>query len=314
MPRKYLLLIAPFVLVLVVFFVVQCSKSHKPQVPSDVAPATPEEVVKATPTPTATPVEQKVAKASPTAFPTPEPVIVKSSATPMPTPQPIVEGPTPAPTAVPEKNMHIFVIDRSDTPVLTPEGLGLIVEYEVGGESQYKKWPHPEYSGGASGVTWGIGYDGHQNSKTAILSDWKRIGERPAQRLAATQPYSGSSAKVHYRDVVDITVPWQPSIEVFLEIDVSRTDVQCRRAFPGFDSLRPKAKDAIRSLVFNRGAAMNGPNRVEMRWMRDVGVPKKDYDGLAAAERDMKKIWRGTSIQAGMYRRREAEARLFETP
>jgi GH24 family phage-related lysozyme (muramidase) len=48
-----------------------------------------------------------------------------------------------------------------------------------------------------------------------------------------------------------------------------------------------------------------------MRAIREM-VPRKDYAGIAAQLRAMKKIWRGTDIQRGMERRREAEARLVE--
>lgn len=287
------------------------SQPTKPNITEKVA--TPKPVAKATPK-IAGPVTSII---PPVSTPTPQKVPIPA------TPVPFLEQPMPEPPAVtlpvPVKEEPILteptlVISEDDAPILTKEGLALIVDYEVGGEFQYKKWPHPEYSGGASGVTWGIGYDAHQNQKVIILSDWAKLGKTDVDRLAATQPYYGASAKAHVKDVVDITVPWDESISVFVVVDVSRTDTQCRKAFPGFDKLRAHAKDAIRSLVFNRGTSMIGPNRVEMRWMRDVGVPKQDYEGLANAEREMKHIWAGTDIQNGMYRRREAEAKLFLTP
>ena len=43
-------------------------------------------------------------------------------------------------------------------------------------------------------------------------------------------------------------------------------------------------------------------------------LPKRDYDGMAFEFRKMKRVWAGTSIQAGMYRRRDAEAKLLVTP
>lgn len=262
-------------------------------------------------TPLPTPVNIKPSPTEiPTPFvdPTPFPIVVTD-----PTPEPIVvTDPTPEPTVVPEKPN--FVIDKSETPILTPDGLSLIVDSEVGGESYYKKHDYPEYPGGPSGVTIGIGYDLSTNSKNVIYFDWRRLGEDAAKRFVMVQPYHGPVAREHLKDVKDIAVPWQPSIDVFLEVDISRTDLVCERAFPGFENLRPHAQDAIRSLVFNRGAGMAGPNRTEMRHMRDYDVPNKDYQAMADDEIKMIRVWKGTDIYDGMVARRKAESKLFLTP
>ena len=199
-------------------------------------------------------------------------------------------------------------------PELTPAGQSLIFDFETGGEAEYNRWPHPEYPGGASGVTWGIGYDAHQNRYAVIVSDWLALAPGDLLRLAATQPYSGSRARPAAHQVRDILVPWNMSSDVFLRVDLSRTDQQCRRAFPGFELLRPTCQDALRSLVFNRGPGMVGPSRTEMRWMRDYGVPARDYEGIARELLLMRRVWRGTAIYAGMARRRLAEAKLVLTP
>jgi hypothetical protein len=198
-------------------------------------------------------------------------------------------------------------------PALTEEGFVLIIEAETGGQRQYERSPHPEYIGDRfSGVTWGIGYDAHQNSAAVIRLDWSGLGEGTAGRLAATQPYYGRAAHDAWLKVRDIPIGWGIAVEVFQRVDLARVDLQCRRAFPGFENLSSLAKDAIRSLVFNRGASMTGPARVEMRAIRDL-VPNKDYRGMAVQERKMKRLWRGTKIERGMNARREAEARLFES-
>jgi GH24 family phage-related lysozyme (muramidase) len=100
---------------------------------------------------------------------------------------------------------------------------------------------------------------------------------------------------------------------VFDRVDVSRTWSQCVKAFPGFDELRPNCQAALVSLVFNRGASMVGNNRIEMRAIRDL-TAKRDYDGIAGELRAMVRVWRGTDIYEGMYRRRYAEAQLVMTP
>lgn len=174
--------------------------------------------------------------------------------------------------------------------------------------------PHPELPDlRYSGVSWAYGYDAHQNSKANILLDWERLPAPEPARLAATQPFYGQSAVQPWRSVRDILIPHSVGDDVFIRVDMARTYDQCRRAMPGFEDLRPNAQSAIASLVFNRGPGMSGPNRLEMRNIRDA-VPSRDYEEMATQFRKMKRVWTGTSIQAGMYRRRDAEAQLVLTP
>jgi hypothetical protein len=206
------------------------------------------------------------------------------------------------------------LVSGPPAPEMSKEGLELVLDYECGGRDQYNRWPRPEFIGDKfSGVTWGVGYDAHQNSRANIIKDWTRLGTTPANRLSETQPFYGPAAREPQQRVKDIVVPWDYAVKVFLEIDLARVDAQCRRAFPKFDEASLHARDAIRSLVFNRGASMSGPARVEMREIRDA-IAKKDYAKCADAEKRMCRVWRGTAIEKGMTRRRYAEAVLFVTP
>jgi hypothetical protein len=192
-------------------------------------------------------------------------------------------------------------------PELTEAGFHLITEFE--GWAGHPELPDLRFSG----VSWGYGYDAHQNSKVNILSDWSPLPTPEPTRLAETQPYYGRSAIQPWGRVRDIFIPHSVGDDVFIRVDMARVDAQCRRAFPGFEELRSNCQSAIRSLVFNRGPGLSGPNRVEMRAIRDA-VPSRDYEEIALQLRKMKRVWSGTSIQAGMYRRRDAEAQLVLTP
>jgi hypothetical protein len=215
------------------------------------------------------------------------------------------------PSIVPEANKP-FLTAPSLTPTLSTSGYGLIIEFEVGGRSGYN--PRPEAPDArSSGVTWGIGYDAHQNTKIVILDDWKALGLNTAARLAETQPYYGRSAQQHLHEVRDILVSWGAANDVFLRLDVAREYSHCRKVYSKFDELRPNAQAVLISLGFNRGYSMVGDNRRESRAIRDL-VPKKDYAGMAAQLRVMVRVWRGTEIERGMTRRRLAEAKLMETP
>lgn len=236
--------------------------------------------------------------------------------------QPLVEAPQtaapatpvaesvmrPAPTVVPEP-----IIQTPPAPArLTRAGRELIYEFEVGGRSGYD--PRPEAPDARlSGVTWGIGYDGHYNSPGAIVVDWRPLGAVKTARLAAVHPYYGPSAQAHLHEVRDILVIWDLAVDVFDRIDVGREFDAGHRLWPGFDDLRPNAQAALISNGFNRGWSVVGAARAEMREMKRL-VPLKDYAGIATQLRKSERVWRGTSVYNGLRRRRFAEATLCETP
>jgi hypothetical protein len=233
--------------------------------------------------------------------------------TPIPTPTPVVETvPPPAPSATPFVKPEVLIV-APEGPSLTNAGRNLIYEFEVGGKSGYN--PRPEAPDARiSGITEGIGYDNHYNSPSVILQDWRGpLGETNAKRLAATHPYYGPSAQAHLKDVKDIYVSWAAASDIFDRIDVAREFASAKRLWPGFAELRPNAQAALISQGFNRGWSTIGANRTEMARMKAL-VPKKDYDGIAGQLRASIRVWRGTSVYNGLARRRNAEAKLVETP
>ncbi|XHR27564.1 MAG: hypothetical protein ACFUZC_16660 [Chthoniobacteraceae bacterium] len=195
---------------------------------------------------------------------------------------------------------------------LTAEGHALIVSFETGGQHQYERWPHPEWPGAASGVTVGIGYDCGYNAGSVIRSDWRSLGA-DAARLAQTSGLRGVGAKPAARELRDILIAWDLALGVFDRVTVARFTELARRTYPGFDDLRPNAQAALVSLTFNRGSDMIGDRRYELRQIR-TAVTKRDYAAMAEWNRRSIRVWRGTSIYAGMARRREAEAELMLTP
>jgi GH24 family phage-related lysozyme (muramidase) len=90
-----------------------------------------------------------------------------------------------------------------------------------------------------------------------------------------------------------------------------------RDTFPNFDKLPDDAKGGLVSLVFNRGASLEGDRRREMKAIRDIMLKTQDFDSktlsqIAEQIRKMKRIWMGGSIEKGMSRRRDAEAKIIE--
>lgn len=231
---------------------------------------------------------------------------------PTPTPTPVVVS-TPVPTPTPTPAAPVLAGPRP--PELTPLGLDLIYNYEVGGMWQYNKDPHPELPDRRySGVTVGIGYDLHQYSKSVILTDWSPELPAPAPaRLMATQPFYGQNAVEPWQQVRDILVPWSAATHVFLHADVAREFAAAKRAFPGFEDLSKNCQAALIANGFARGYSTAGPNRTELRAIRDL-VPKRNYAEIALQLRKQERVWRGTSIYNGLKARVNAEAKLAETP
>ncbi|MDE1170918.1 MAG: hypothetical protein PW734_06895 [Verrucomicrobium sp.] len=204
------------------------------------------------------------------------------------------------------------LVELPSPPALSKAGHQLILDYEVGGgRSYYDRFlQRPSWPGESSGVTIGVGYDLSTVEPDIIREDWHDIPSNPLDRLVATQPFHGPSAKPKAAQVADILVSWSLALDVFDRVDVTRFWFVTRRAFPGFDRLRPNAQAALVSLVFNRGPGMSGPARREMRAIRDA-VPREDYDEIARQMRTMKRLWPDS---AGLRVRRDAEASLVLTP
>lgn len=210
------------------------------------------------------------------------------------------------------------------TPVLPPPeprdaacrraAAALTLRWEVTSPAFYRKRLElPIWPGGASGVTWGIGYDGGHQTRAVIVDDWQ--AHEAVDRLATTAGITGQQARSILSQYRDIPTSFDLASRVFEDRSLVEYERRTDRAFrQGFADLRPNACAALISLVYNRGASMTGDSRREMRNIRDNCVPKQDYACIASEIRSMKRLWRGTVNENGLSARREAEAILVETP
>lgn len=196
-------------------------------------------------------------------------------------------------------------------PLVDPRAVDLIVHYEVTSAAFYRSrlqgviWP-----GGASGATWGIGYDGGHQTRAVIAQDWGR--HEQLERLLTTAGITGQRARELVRGLTDVLTAYAYAYEVFELASLPVYHGRARRAFgpEAFDRLPPLAAGALVSLVYNRGAGMAGDSRREMRVIRDECIPSSDIDCIAREIRAMCRLWRGTVNEAGLCRRRDAEAAL----
>ena len=197
----------------------------------------------------------------------------------------------------------------------SPKALALILEYEVGGgKSYYDRYlSKPTWPGGASGFTLGIGVDCGYYSPAELE---KLFHFLPKEQLEIVKGASGKTSQAgkaytQQHKNSGIIVTWEQAIEIFDSLTWPKFAKLAERAFPGLDQLKDDAYGAIVSLVFNRGSAMQGSSRLEMRNIRDL-VPEKNYKGIANELRKMKRLWQGKGLD-GLLDRREAEAKLIET-
>ena len=195
------------------------------------------------------------------------------------------------------------------------KALNLILEYEVGGGKSYyeKHLTKPEWPGGASGFTLGIGIDCGYYTPSELQKLFYFLPKDKLDIVVGASGKTGQAGKAYTQRYKDsgITVTWDQAIEMFDNYIWTKFARLAEKAFPGLDQLCDDAYGAIVSLVFNRGSSLTGSSRSEMRVIKEL-VPKKDYKGIAEELRSMKRIWEGKGLD-GLLARREAEAKLVES-
>jgi len=203
--------------------------------------------------------------------------------------------------------------------MLNDKSLKLIFDFEVGGGENYynKLLKNPVWPGEQSGVTIGVGYDVGYVNKTEFSNDWKDLPKESFDRLYKVVGVKGYQAKELAKRLRDINIPWDMAVKVFMNKTVKKFYDLTKNTFPNFDKLPEDAKGGLVSLVFNRGSALEGDRRREMKTIRDIMARSTNFDEKSLAQiadqiRKMKRIWMGGSIEKGMSRRRDAEAKIIE--
>lgn len=195
---------------------------------------------------------------------------------------------------------------------ISRRGLQQLIEHEISSKAYYRiHLQQPSWPGGASGVTIGIGYDLGYNSARQLRRDWAPLlSDHELNLLESVSGLRGDAARAALPSVAAVNVPLTAAEQVFFTATLPRYAADTRRAYPGVEDLAPDAQAALLSLIYNRGHAMSGGTRAEMRQIRPL-VVARDYAGIAHAIRSMKRLWQGQGLE-GLLRRREAEAVLVE--
>jgi hypothetical protein len=192
---------------------------------------------------------------------------------------------------------------------LSEKGLELVLKHEVGGGQKYydKFLSRPTVPGFESGVTIGVGFDVGYVNAAEFSGAWGHLAH--AGRLRAAIGLKGAQARAICAQLVDIVVPWSAALQVFLDHTCPTHWVRTLRVYPQAINLPEDCASSLFSLVFNRGPGLTGERRSEMRGIKDA-LATGHRDAVPGLIRSMKRLWPETS---GLVRRREDEARLFET-
>jgi len=166
----------------------------------------------------------------------------------------------------------------------------------------------PDWPGESSGVTIGGGYD--LGYETTFPQDWAdTLSKEVQERLTAVIGLKGGEAQSAALHLKDISIPRAAAKEVLDKVTFAKVQHQTLSIYPELTHLLPDAQVALMSLVYNRGTALKGYDRAQMRAIQTC-VAQGDYVGIQNNLRAMIPLWAGSSIANDMHRRRNAEADL----
>ncbi len=209
---------------------------------------------------------------------------------------------------------------------ISERAASLIIQHETGGRRYYDTVyrGRPVWPAGKSGVSIGFGYDLGYVSVAEFDRDWAALGQDERVRLARTIGRHGgrddvAAMRALLATVQDIRIAWEAGEAVFRNATLPKFTRNTIAALTNTAQLSPDALGALVSLSFNRGASYRKARDPsdpldryrEMRGIR-AAMAEGRFADIPALIRLMKRVWRGTAIEAEMLRRRENEALLFE--
>ena len=170
---------------------------------------------------------------------------------------------------------------------------------------------HPEWPGGASGVT--IGYGCDIGADPDSFDAWRPyLSADDFARLVPAKGVTGDDAHDLLPSVADIAIDPNASERVLIDYSLPWTMAETLRAFPGADKLPADSLGALISLVYNRGSSVVGDRRREMAWIkRQVAAGPTQWPLIAVEIAAMTYLWPGAPTASNLPGRRLREAALF---
>lgn len=195
--------------------------------------------------------------------------------------------------------------------MISKKAIDLIIQHEVGGRAVYeKRYQKPIWAGGDSGLTIGLGYDVGYVKEAQLFSDWQGLNLNFLNALKRFCGVKGQVVKTMMRgEVLNVIIPYNIAYEVFVKKSIPKYYALTKKIYPQLDELNEDTRGALVSMVYNRGAKIDGESRKEMKAIVDL-VAKKDYEGIAEQIEQSKRLWEGKGLD-GLVIRREAEADLI---
>ena len=194
--------------------------------------------------------------------------------------------------------------------MISKKSIDLIIQHEVGGREVYtRKYQKPIWAGGDSGCTIGLGYDLGYVTEKQFFADWKGLNLNFLNALKRFCGIKGEVVKTMLRgEVLNVIIPYNMAYDVFVKKSIPKYYAMTKKIYPQLDELNEDTRGALVSMVYNRGAKLDGESRKEMKAIVDL-VAKKDYEGIAEEIEKSKRLWENRGLD-GLVVRREAEADL----
>ena len=190
------------------------------------------------------------------------------------------------------------------------ESKAMGIHDETGGEGYYTaRLQRPTVPPAPSGITIGCGYDLGYNTATRIAEDWSpHLTPAQVRRLQSVAGLRGAAAKAALPRVRDILVPWSAAMAVYDSRTTPRFIRLTESAYPGILRAHPHIQGVLLSTTFNRGTAMDGDRRRELRWTRD-DIAAARYADLPSYQLQMRRLWPAIP---GLQKRYAAHAGLIQ--
>jgi len=195
--------------------------------------------------------------------------------------------------------------------MISRKAIELIIQHEIGGRNVYdKKYQKPIWPGGESGLTLGFGWDAGYNTEKQLFSDWQGLNLNYLNALKRFCGIKGPVVKTMMRgEVLNVVIPYNMAYDVFVKKSLPKYYAMTKKIYPQLDSLNEDTRGALVSMVYNRGAKLDGESRKEMKAIVEL-VAKQDYDGIAEQIEKSKRLWENRGLD-GLVIRRENEADLI---
>lgn len=197
--------------------------------------------------------------------------------------------------------------------MISRKSIELIIQHEIGGREVYtRKYQKPIWAGGDSGLTIGIGYDLGYIKEKDLFSDWAGLNLNFLNAMKRFCGVKGEVVKTMMRgEVLNVVIPYNMAYDVFVKKSLPKYYAMTKKIYPQLDSLNEDTRGALVSMVYNRGAKLDGESRKEMKAIVEL-VAKQDYDGIAEQIERSKRLWEGKGLD-GLVIRRENEADLIRS-